>query len=116
MATAREQESADSAQRTSREERGPKGPTQMPRGSWGGVLRRTVREFQEDNLTVWAAALTYYGVLAIFPAIIALISILGLIGTSATQPLLDNVANLAPGPAKTILTNALKNLQHARGT
>src|SRR6478609_5391708 len=46
----------------------------------GGTLKRTLKEFQEDNLTDWAAALTYYGVLALFPALIALLSIVGLRG------------------------------------
>src|SRR3954471_7507964 len=94
----------------------PESPTDLKGRSWGGVLSRTVREFKEDNVTVWAAALTYYGVLAIFPAIIALVSILGLVGTSATQPLLDNLGKVAPGPAKTILTSAIENLQKSRGT
>ncbi|RBY97127.1 ribonuclease [Blastococcus sp. TF02-8] len=44
----------------------------------GGTLKRTLKEFSEDNLTDWAAALTYYGVLALFPAIVALLSIVGL--------------------------------------
>ena len=69
-----------------------------------GALKRTVKEFQEDNLTDWAAALTYYAILAIFPALIALVSILGLVGESATQPLLDNLGAVAPGPAKDIFT------------
>jgi membrane protein len=94
----------------------PDGPTDLRGRSWGGVLSRTVREFKEDHLTVWAAALTYYGILAIFPAIIALVSILGLIGPSATQPLLDNVAQVAPGPAKDILTSTIENLQNSRGS
>jgi membrane protein len=88
----------------------------MPRSSWRGVLSRTVSEFKEDNLTTWAAALTYYGILSIFPALIALVSILGLVGSSATQPVLDNLATVAPGPAKDILTSAVKNMQHGRGT
>ena len=50
-----------------------------------------MREFREDNLTDWAAALTYYAILSIFPALLVLVSILGLIGESATQPLLDNL-------------------------
>jgi membrane protein len=53
--------------------------------SWSGALKRTVREFKDDNLTDGAAALTYYGVLAIFPAILALVSVLGLPGQSATS-------------------------------
>jgi membrane protein len=78
------------------------------------VLKRTVREFKADNVTDWAAALTYYGVLAIFPAIIALVSILGLIGPSATQPLINNIGKLAPGSVHQLLTSAITNLQHSR--
>jgi membrane protein len=82
---------------------------------WWPVLKRTVAEFREDNLTDWAAALTYYSVLAIFPALIVLVSILGLVGESATQPLIDNLGTVAPGPAKEILTSALENLQGDQG-
>src|SRR5215208_7210648 len=82
---------------------------------WWPVLKRTVKEFREDNLTDWAAALTYYSVLAIFPALIVLVSILGLVGESATQPLIDNLGAVAPGPAKEIFTSAIKNLQGDQG-
>jgi membrane protein len=85
-------------------------------GSTGAVLKRTIRGFGRDNLTDWSAALTYYGVLAIFPALIVLVSVLGLIGQSATQPLIDNLGKVAPGPAKEIFTSALKNLQGSKGT
>jgi membrane protein len=84
-------------------------------GNFVQTLKRTVREFQEDNLTDWAAALTYYGVLAIFPALLALVSVLGLIGDSATQPLIDNLGRVAPGPAKDIFTSAIHNLQKSQG-
>jgi membrane protein len=50
-----------------------------PKPTTGGTLKRTLKEFSEDNLTDWAAALTYYGVLALFPALIALLSIVGLL-------------------------------------
>jgi membrane protein len=83
--------------------------------SWWGVLRRTVREFKEDNLTDWAAALTYYGILSIFPALLALVAVLGVIGPSATQPLIDNLGAVAPGPAKQIVTSAVENLQKNSG-
>jgi membrane protein len=82
---------------------------------WWPVLKRTVAEFRDDNLTDWAAALTYYSVLAIFPALIVLVSILGLVGESATQPLIDNLGTVAPGPAKEIFTSAIKNLQGDQG-
>jgi membrane protein len=93
----------------------PDSPTDMKGSSWGGVLKRTVKEFSDDNLTDWAAALTYYGVLSIFPALIVLVSILGLIGESATQPLIDNLGSVAPGPAKDIFTSAIENLQGSSG-
>jgi membrane protein len=94
----------------------PKPPSKLPRRAWTGVLRRTLSEFSEDNLTDWAAALTYYGIVALFPALIALVSILGLIGTSATKPLLDNLGDFAPGPAHQILSNALHGLTESPGS
>src|SRR5919108_4103285 len=84
-------------------------------GFWRDVLKRTVSEFREDNITDWAAALTYYGMLSVFPALIALVSIVGLIGKSATDPLLDNLGSFAPGPAKEILENSLNGLTESRG-
>ena len=93
----------------------PDGPTDLGGGSWRDVLKRTVREFKRDNLTDWAAALTYYGILSIFPMLIALVSILGLVGTSATQPLVDNLKTVAPGPASEIFTSAIQNLQKSQG-
>jgi membrane protein len=83
--------------------------------SKGAVLKRTVREFREDNLTDWAAALTYYGVLAIFPALLALVSVVGLLGDSTTQSLIDNISEVTPGPAQDIVTSALENLQRDKG-
>ena len=79
------------------------------------TLTRTAKGLSDDNLPHWAAALTYYGILSIFPALLALISILGLIGSSAIQPMLDNLGSVAPGPAKDIMTGALEGLQRDRG-
>jgi membrane protein len=93
----------------------PDEPTDLGGRGWWAALKRTFTEFREDNLTDWAAALTYYSVLAIFPALIVLVSILGLVGESATQPLIDNLGAVAPGPAKEIFTNAIENLQGDRG-
>src|SRR3954453_22486319 len=107
-----ERERADLQQSGGRE---PEGPTKLGGRSWFGVLKRTGKEFSADNLTDWAAALTYYGILSIFPALIALISILGLVGQSATQPLIDNLGAVAPGPAKQIFTSAIQNLQKSQG-
>jgi membrane protein len=93
----------------------PASPAKLPKGAWGAVLKRTLREFKQDKLTDWAAALTYYGILSVFPLLLVLVSVLGLVGQSATQPLIDNVGKVAPGPAKDIVTSAIQNLQQSKG-
>ena len=62
-------------------------------------MRRTAREFSTDQCTDLAAALTYYAVLALFPAAIALTSILGLVGqgTEAVDQVLDVLTDLGAG-------------------
>jgi membrane protein len=86
------------------------------RATAGATLKRTIKEFSDDKLPHWAAALTYYAVLSIFPALVAVVSILGVIGASAIQPLIDNLTAVAPGPAKQIMTNALTGLQQSSGS
>jgi len=75
-----------------------------PETSMGATLKRTFREFSEDHGTDWAAALTYYGVLAMFPAIIALVSIVGLVGDPATvtKTLTDIVSKASPSAVETL--------------
>jgi membrane protein len=94
----------------------PQEPTDVPGTEWRSVVKRTLREFQDDHITDLAAALTYYGVLAIFPMLIVIISLLGLIGTSVTEPVIHNLETVAPGPAKSILTGAVTNVQSHQGT
>jgi membrane protein len=94
----------------------PRKPTDVRVKAWGGVLKRTVRAFREDNLTDWAAALTYYAVLSIFPALVVLVSILGLAGDSATQSVLDNLNQLGPGPATDIVSGAIREIGSSQGT
>jgi YihY family inner membrane protein len=75
-----------------------------------------VREFQVDNLKDWAAALTYYSVLSIFPALLVLISLLDLAGPSTIEKLLDNLGQVAPGSVNQILEGAITNLRQTRGS
>jgi membrane protein len=103
---------ASQSERRGKSGRAADSPNRLPRHAWGGVLKRTFSEFSADNLTDWAAALTYYGIVALFPA---LVSILGLVGQSATKPLLDNLGGFAPGPAHQILENTLNGLTQSRG-
>jgi membrane protein len=93
----------------------PEALTDLSTGSWKDALKRTVKAFKEDKLTDWAAALTYYGVLAIFPALLVVVSVIGLIGQSATDTLIENLEDVAPGPAQEIFTNAIRNLEGAGG-
>src|SRR3954451_10572070 len=89
----------------------PQAPTDLSKRTWMGTLKRTLREFKEDDLTLLAAALTYYGILSLFPALLVLLSLLGLAGTGTVDALLANIGSLAPGATKTVITNAVHNLQ-----
>jgi membrane protein len=95
--------------------REPGEPGQLPKRSWWAVLKGTLREFQDDELTDRAAALTYYGVLSMFPALLVLVSLLGLAGRSATDEVLDNLRQVAPGSARDIISDAVTELQGRGG-
>ncbi|MGA4848704.1 YihY/virulence factor BrkB family protein [Streptomyces sp. G5(2025)] len=98
------------------EEAAPDEPTDLPARSWWSVLRRTGREFMDDDLPDRAAALTYYGVLSLFPALLVLVSILGVIGKKATDSVLSNLDQLAPGPVRDLLSDAVRQLEGSGGT
>jgi membrane protein len=95
--------------------RAPKGPSELRRRSWWGTLGRTLRETKQDNVTDLAAGLTYYAMLSIFPLLLAVLAVLGLIGESATQPLIDNLRELSPGAARDTVIGAVENLQRSQG-
>src|ERR1044072_8304297 len=90
---------------------GPDSPTQLTRGSWWAVLKRTVSQFQADNLTDWAAALTYYSVQSLFPGILVLLSLLGLAGQRTTDRVIETITEVAPGSVRDLLNTAVENLQ-----
>jgi membrane protein len=94
----------------------PDAPADLSKRSWKDVLKRTFAEFKDDAITDWAAALTYYAILSLFPGLLVLVSVLGLLGSSATQPLIDNLGSVSPGPAKDIVAGALRGLQKSSGT
>src|SRR3954452_19459431 len=98
----------------SRADEDPDGPADLPRRSWFSILKRTVKEFQEDNLTDWAAALTYYGVMSLFPMLLVLVALLGLVGQESTISTmtdslrtagLSDVASNIEGPLNEIVRN-----------
>jgi membrane protein len=85
------------------------------KSGWFATLKRTATEFQEDNLSDWAAALTYYGLLSLFPALIAMVSLIGLVGDpqSTASSLTEIVSEIGPksaaetfsGPIESIASN-----------
>ena len=86
-------------------------PVDLPKHAWWGALKRTFREFADDKLLDWAAALTYYSILSLFPAVVVLMSMVGLIGESVTGPLIENLRQLAPGQSRDVLVNVVRQLE-----
>ena len=80
------------------------------------TLKRTVTEFSEDNLTDWAAALTYYGLLSLFPALIALVAVLGLFGDPAatTTNITEIVTKIGPSSAADTFSGSIKSITSNR--
>jgi membrane protein len=81
------------------------------------ALKRTFAEFRDDNLTDWAAALTYYGLLSLFPALIALVSILGLVGDpkTITAKVTEVIASIGPQSAAQTFAGPVESIASNRG-
>ncbi|WP_186316028.1 YihY/virulence factor BrkB family protein [Catellatospora sichuanensis] len=92
----------------------PEGPAELSRRDWKNVLKRTAKEYQSDNLSDWAAALTYRSVMSLFPAILVLVALLGLTGEDTAQRAVDQVGRYAPGAVRQVVENALAELQRGR--
>jgi membrane protein len=97
--------------------RKPDDPTDLSKPSWKYILRKTMREFSKDQCTDLAAALTYYGVLALFPGLLAIISLVGLVGDpeQTTDALLGVARDLGQGDAVDALAPTIENLTNAPG-
>jgi membrane protein len=98
--------------------REPEGPAHKRKGGIMQTLKRTVTEFKEDELTDRAAALTYYAVLSIFPALIALVSVVGLVGDpkTVTKALTDVVSSIGPASAVEPLKGPIEGLTKSSST
>jgi membrane protein len=98
--------------------RRPEGPAHARKGSALQTLKRTFTEFSEDNLTDSAAALTYYAVLSIFPALIAMISIVGLVGDpqTVTSSLTKIIGQIGPASAVDTFKGPIEGLANSGGT
>ncbi|HEY3613470.1 MAG TPA: YihY/virulence factor BrkB family protein [Gaiellales bacterium] len=89
----------------------------LPASGWRATFRRTVKEFRADDLTDWAAALTYYAVLSLFPSVIVLISILGLAGQypQTSDALLRIVGEVGPSSAVDTFRGPIEDVVKAKG-
>jgi membrane protein len=90
-------------------------PTELTSSSWRGVLKRSFTEFKNDNLSDWAAALTYRSVLTLAPATLLLVSVVGFLGSSAVQSLRNNINDLTPGGIHSTLQQILDSVQNRQG-
>ncbi|PPL20292.1 YihY/virulence factor BrkB family protein [Microterricola pindariensis] len=79
--------------------RKPDSPARVAAPTWKYAIRKTIREFSADQCLDLAASLTFYAVLSIFPALIALVSLLGVVGQGerAADTILSLIDEVAPG-------------------
>jgi membrane protein len=94
----------------------PDSPTDLNKRNWKALLKRTVKEFQEDNLTDWAAALTYYALLALFPALLVLTAVLGIFGQQNTiDTFIQSLRDAGLGDAANNIQGPLNDVVKAKG-
>ena len=82
------------------------------------TVKRTVTEFMEDDLTDWAAALTYYALLAIFPALVAFVGVFGLVAdpAEATRTITEIVNQVGPQSAAQTFAGPIESVTSSSGT
>jgi membrane protein len=92
-------------------------PTALPRASWADTLKRTLRKSKDDKINHWGAALTYYAVLSLFPALLVMVSLVGLFGDPArvTKVLTDTVSELGPSTAANTFQAPIESITSNRG-
>ncbi|KRE75197.1 MULTISPECIES: YihY/virulence factor BrkB family protein [Micrococcaceae] len=95
--------------------RKPTSPRDLDKPSWKYITRKTLREFSKDQCPDLAAALTYYAVLSLFPALLALVSLLGLFGDpqKTTNALLEIVRGFAPAETVNTISGPVSELTSA---
>ncbi|MHC9292996.1 YihY/virulence factor BrkB family protein [Mycobacterium sp. LTG2003] len=92
--------------------RKPDSPDDLTKASWWFVLRKTAREFSADQCTDLAAALTYYAVLSLFPALLVMVSLLGVFGQGqrTTDAMLEAAGDVVPDSALDMLRQPIEQV------
>jgi membrane protein len=95
----------------------PESPADLTKRSWWYVTRKTFREFSKDQCTDLAAALTYYAVLALFPAAIALLSLVSVFGQGpkTVDALLGVISDVGASNVADTLRPTLEQLSQTQG-
>lgn len=95
----------------------PDSPMDLSKPSWRFTARKAWQEFGHDQCTDIAAALTYYAVLALFPALLALVSLLGVFGQgeSTVDAMLQLVRSLGQQGAAEVLQEPVRQMVTASG-
>src|SRR3712207_3881077 len=108
---------APAANKQPSDQKAPDGPTDVKGGGWWATAKRAFAEFRADDMMSWAAALTYYAVLSLFPALLALVSLIGVFGKQpdTTNSLMDIIASIAPQPTVDALEPMINNLVSNKG-
>jgi membrane protein len=95
----------------------PASPTDIEAKGWLASLKRAAKGFREDGLQDWAAALTYFGVLSLFPLLLVMIALIGVFGQypQTVNSLLDIVKQVAPGSAADTLQSSITGVVRNKG-
>lgn len=95
----------------------PGAPTREPETVWTrrlAALRRTPVSMWNDDVSDWAAALTYYAILALLPGLLVTVSLIGLVSPDATDALIAHITAWAPADSGTALHQALRDMAEER--
>ncbi|MEV0368800.1 YihY/virulence factor BrkB family protein [Streptomyces sp. NPDC050636] len=76
------------------------------------ALRRTPVSVWNDDVTDWAASLTYYSVLALLPSLIVTVSLIGVADPAATEQLINHISSIAPAESSPTVRRALVSMAH----
>jgi membrane protein len=95
----------------------PASPTDIPAGGWWNTAKRAFAEFRDDDMQTWAAALTYYAVLSLFPALIVLVALIGLVGQypQTSDSILNIVGSIGPKSAVDTLRGTIEGVVRNKG-
>lgn len=89
-------------------------PSEIPPRGWFAILRRVMAEVKEDNVALLAAGVAFYAMLAIFPAIIAVVTVYGMVADpNQVESQVGEFAQSLPSGADQLLTEQLKNVTSA---